>query len=108
MDVLLQHADLVTHSLDLAAGGPVRHVTDVILRLLVEESGERHDGGSLLQTGGEVLPSVIEPRSHGSESHKKKDYGNIELPSSLLTSRVHQRSDLPPLTCWRPSGFLIC
>ena len=73
MDVLLQDADLVAHSLDLAAGGPVRHVTDVVLRLLVEESGERHDGGPLLEPGGEVLPSVIEPGSHGSESHKE-DY----------------------------------
>ena len=86
MDVLLQHADLVTHSLDLAAGGPVRHVTDVILRLLVEESGERHDGGSLLQTGGEVLPSVIEPRSHGSESHKKRI---MEILSSRPLSSPH-------------------
>ena len=34
MNVLLQHADLVTHSLDLAAGGPVGHVADVLQQVI--------------------------------------------------------------------------
>ena len=85
MDGLLQHGDVVTHLLDLAAAGPVRHIADVldkrkvkikfkkkssetyILSLLMKETRESHHRGPLIQTSREILPSVIEPRSHSSE-----------------------------------------
>ena len=34
----------------------------VLLRLLVEEDGERQHGGALVQAGGEVLPGLVQPR----------------------------------------------
>ena len=75
----------------------------------MKETGESHHCGPFVQTSREILPSVIEPRSHRSEWHQIRIMEIfLKIVILALTEHEPQRSDPLPLTYWQPWEFLIC